>query len=431
MKILLKTFICMLVLSTVVHAKKISGTGSIEFAPSHPRNGKDIVDRELLPVPLDTPAEPLQGMTYRANNNRNGDFKTSGVPVMKQRRWTFKIEQDSRAGMRITSSPLVVDGICYVGSHNGIFYAIDMETGEEKWRYDSMATIYSSSTYYKGIVYFGAFDRLLALDAKTGALIWHIGQKKKTLATFPKETVATGAGESWDGIPSVGVAYGYVFSQLGGRIRAYDLKTGKEVWKNIKGGRVMQLASFTLANGSIYMGNQHTRFYRYSLIKCEPLLSYVEIGNDTQQSTGAIVGDKMYRAGIFGNIYCGDTKTESKNRATRYFMSLIGSSKGRNNAANKKGQVGRWQSFTSVGVSDGIATFGTVGGYLSGFDTESGKERWLTDMGKENGFLCPPSFIYPNSRFFTSKLNGDFRTFFSLTPYSVGLIALQYCMIAE
>jgi outer membrane protein assembly factor BamB len=71
-----------------------------------------------------------------------------------------------------------------------------------------------------------------------------------------------------------------------------------------------------------------------------------------------------------------------------------------------KGSIGRWQTFTSPAVADGVVLFGTVGGYLSGFNAETGEEIWLEDYGTENGFRCPASIAADKA--YIGSLSGNF-----------------------
>ncbi|MFW6286856.1 MAG: formylglycine-generating enzyme family protein, partial [Candidatus Sumerlaeota bacterium] len=77
-------------------------------------------------VVLDVKAEdydPLQGRTFRANMRRNGRYANAGLPELNGEKWRFK------TGGPVLSSPVVVDGVVYVGSNDGYFYAIDVTTG--------------------------------------------------------------------------------------------------------------------------------------------------------------------------------------------------------------------------------------------------------------------------------------------------------------
>ena len=119
-------------------------------------------------------------------------------------RWTFPasagVQLSPTPGM-FRASPVVYNGVVYVGNSNGYFYAIDATSGALKWQYPSAGSPSLTSTYTcnpssYGIassaiiatidntdaVIFGAPDqsigaglgsgRLFALNAQTGAVIW-------------------------------------------------------------------------------------------------------------------------------------------------------------------------------------------------------------------------------------------------------------------
>src|SRR5882724_10463736 len=77
------------------------------------------------------------------------------------------------------------EGLLFSGQLDANFVALDMKTGEVKWKtplekWENGYTITSAPLYYDGIVYsgisggeFGVRGRLTALDAKTGATIWN------------------------------------------------------------------------------------------------------------------------------------------------------------------------------------------------------------------------------------------------------------------
>jgi outer membrane protein assembly factor BamB len=71
------------------------------------------------------------------------------------------------------SSPVVANGIVYVGCGEGVFYALDAATGIKKWEYKTGDVIHSSPAYDNQTVYFGSWDSYLyALNATDGTLKW-------------------------------------------------------------------------------------------------------------------------------------------------------------------------------------------------------------------------------------------------------------------
>ena len=73
----------------------------------------------------------------------------------------------------VFSSPAVVDGVVYVGSHDSYVYALDADSGQLRWRYETGFWVRSSPTVVDGVVYVGSYDDYVyALDAGSGQLRW-------------------------------------------------------------------------------------------------------------------------------------------------------------------------------------------------------------------------------------------------------------------
>ncbi len=158
--------------------------------------------------------DPLQGQMYRANNRRTGYFKAKGVPCLKGVKWKFK------CGKGIGASPVVVDGVAYIGSLDGNFYAIDAETGKETWRFttEDNAPIRSSAVVFQEKVFFVGNDQMLyALDAAVGTLKWKTPSLVK-------------GGRDYDAGPSPTVVAGIVFCNGKQNLQGFDPDRGKVVW---------------------------------------------------------------------------------------------------------------------------------------------------------------------------------------------------------
>ncbi len=96
----------------------------------------------------------------------------------------FAFEMNTTRGLEAT--PLVVDGVLYTTGSWSVVHAVDARTGQQLWRHDPAVprrygglvccdVVNRGVALYKGRVYVGTLDgRLLALDAKTGALLWSV-----------------------------------------------------------------------------------------------------------------------------------------------------------------------------------------------------------------------------------------------------------------
>ncbi|MBI4005720.1 MAG: PQQ-binding-like beta-propeller repeat protein [Gammaproteobacteria bacterium] len=146
-----------------------------------------------------------------------------------QRAWVFKTEVKES----METSPIIVNGMMYVTTSFNHVYALDAETGKEKWHYKhSMGPI---TTYccgpnnrgvfpYGNMVYMGTLDaKLVALDAKSGSKVWEAQVGDPELGY--SETMAPTAVDGKILIGTNGGEYG-----IRGFVKAYDAATGKLLW---------------------------------------------------------------------------------------------------------------------------------------------------------------------------------------------------------
>ena len=143
--------------------------------------------------------------------------------------WIFQTEVKES----LETTPIVVDGVMYVTTSFNHVYAIDAKTGEEYWHYKHKmgpVTTYCCGpnnrgvAIYKDKVYMGTLDsKLVALDAKTGSLVWQTDIAEPELGY--SETMAPTAVDGKILIGTNGGEYG-----IRGFVRAYDAETGKLVW---------------------------------------------------------------------------------------------------------------------------------------------------------------------------------------------------------
>ena len=70
-------------------------------------------------------------------------------------------------------APAIVDGVVYFGSENSYLYAVDIQTGQERWRVSVSDGFAASPAIADGVVYFGAGGgTLVGLDLHTGREVW-------------------------------------------------------------------------------------------------------------------------------------------------------------------------------------------------------------------------------------------------------------------
>ena len=143
--------------------------------------------------------------------------------------WIFQTEVKES----LETTPIVVNGVMYVTTSFNHVYAINAKTGEQYWHYKHKMgpiTTYCCGPNNRGVavyndkVYMGTLDsKLVALDAKTGSLIWQTDIADPTLGY--SETMAPTAVDGKILIGTNGGEYG-----IRGFVRAYDAESGKLVW---------------------------------------------------------------------------------------------------------------------------------------------------------------------------------------------------------
>jgi polyvinyl alcohol dehydrogenase (cytochrome) len=132
----------------------------------------------------------------------------------------------------VTGTPVVEDGVVYVGDWTGHVRALDAATGDEAWAHDLRSSYVGGSPVVDGdLVYVGTFDaRIVALDRGTGEPAWEtpIGDHPKAVV-FGSPVVA-------DGLVVAGVGSYEVFAPgdpptFRGHVVALDAATGTEAWR--------------------------------------------------------------------------------------------------------------------------------------------------------------------------------------------------------
>jgi alcohol dehydrogenase (cytochrome c) len=131
------------------------------------------------------------------------------------------------------TAPIVVDGVMYLTTSYNHVYAIDAVTGKQFWHYKHKmgpVTTFCCGPNNRGVaisggkVFMGTLDaRLVALDAKTGNVLWNIqiADPEKGYS----ETMAPTVVDNKVLIGTNGGEYG-----IRGFVKAFNAEDGKELW---------------------------------------------------------------------------------------------------------------------------------------------------------------------------------------------------------
>jgi quinohemoprotein ethanol dehydrogenase len=137
----------------------------------------------------------------------------------------------------LAATPIAIDGVLYFTGSLATVYAVDGVSGKLLWQYDPEVWKHAPQklhyalptnrgvAFAQGRVFVGTLDgRLLALDAKSGKLLWSV-----ETATAESFTTITGAPRAFN--DKVVIGNGGADFSARGYLTAYDQATGRQAWR--------------------------------------------------------------------------------------------------------------------------------------------------------------------------------------------------------
>jgi quinohemoprotein ethanol dehydrogenase len=149
--------------------------------------------------------------------------------------FAWELKTGTNRGMEAT--PIVVDGVMYTSGVAGRVYALDPATGRLLWQFEPPLKLKNARgsccdlvnrgvAVWRGKVYVGSFEGVLyALDAKNGTVRW----QTDTFIDHARAYSITGAPQIAGKVVVIGNG-GAEFDSRG-YVSAYDLETGQLVWR--------------------------------------------------------------------------------------------------------------------------------------------------------------------------------------------------------
>jgi quinohemoprotein ethanol dehydrogenase len=278
--------------------------------------GAGLLALAALPViGADIAAATANWSTHDGDQNQNGFSKLDSVNANTIKRLGLAWSLDLDGEHMLEATPLAVDGVLYFTGSHAVVYAVDAASGKMLWKHDPedwkhnpnklRITLAANrgAAYADGRIFVGSLDgRLIALDAKSGNLLWSV----ETVARDSVHT-STGAPLAFNGK----VLIGNGGADYGGRgyVTAYDAVTGRQVWRfytapgspeENKGDPAMERAAATWSGEYWKTGTGGTVWNGMTF---DPELNRVYIGtgnagpyDPTVRSPGN--GDNLYLASI-------------------------------------------------------------------------------------------------------------------------------------
>jgi len=253
------------------------------------------------------------GTLFRGDLAHSGFYASKAPRSIDHVLWAFK------TGGRVFSSPVVSEGVVYVGSDDHFMYAIDAATGHEIWKFQTGANVRSTPAVAGGSAYVLSLDgNLYALDAHSGKVQWKFASSGESRLSAPGLYGLVPSGEvmpdPWDFfLSSPAVWDGKVYFGSGDHhVYALDARTGRLVWK-FQAADVVH-SSPAIVDGVLYIGCWDGGLYALNAVIGRLIWKFAS-GTDPSHFMQGIPGSAAVANGVvvFGSrdnyIYALDSKT--------------------------------------------------------------------------------------------------------------------------
>jgi quinohemoprotein ethanol dehydrogenase len=200
--------------------------------PANPTGGAAVNADRLIAADSEPGAWLATGRTY--DEQRFSPLDQINDANVKALGLSWYADIDTERGQE--STPIVVDGVMYLTTAWSMVKAYDTRSGALLWAYDPDVTknkaadaccdvVNRGVAAWNGKIYVGSLDgRLIALDAKTGKVVW---DKQTTDINLPY--TITGVPRIVKG--KVIIGNGGAEYRVRGYVTAYDAETGEQAWR--------------------------------------------------------------------------------------------------------------------------------------------------------------------------------------------------------
>jgi len=202
-------------------------------------------------------------------------------------RWAYKVGPTE-------SSPLVANGLVYIGDWLGEVYAIDKRTGKLRWKFQTGGKIKGSVAEVGGTVYVGSYDgHVYALNALTGKELW-------------RASVQARLGSNGTFYATPALAYGRVYiGSTDGKEYSYGAKSGDLLWSRSTGSYIY--ASAAVWNRLVLVGSYDQNFYAFDAATGEVRWQFHADGPISGSAT--VLGKIVYFSTFAKTTYALDAAT--------------------------------------------------------------------------------------------------------------------------
>jgi len=340
------------------------------------------------------PRDPLAGASWNGwgidpRNSRSQTAAAAGltaadIPKLKLK-WAFGVPGVSASGSQVT----VVGSRAFVGSRNGVVYALDTKTGCVVWAFEADAGVRSTPVVGRAAdgsstLYFGdAHAFVYALDANTGQRRWKVKVEEHL------DAMITGAAAYHNGrlyVPVSSLEEGtaaiptYECCTFRGSVVALDAASGKQLWKTYTISQAPQRTTKT-ARGTQLWGPSGGAVWSQAAVDAERNRIYIATG-DNYSSPAARESDAIMALAMDTGKVLWIQQTLANDA---WNVGCLETGAGRVNCPEGAGPDHDFSSSPSVGVlPDGkrIIIAGQKSGELFGLNPDTGEQLWKTRIGQ-------------------------------------------------
>lgn len=185
----------------------------------------------------DIEAEPGQWLTTGRDGGKTHYSPLDAINRDNVSRLGFAWEYRTGTNRGMQATPVVVDGVMYTSGVAGRVYALNAATGEKIWEFTPPLNLRNARgsccdivnrgvSVWQGRVYVGSFEGILyALDAATGKVVW----EADTFIDRERAYSITGAPQVAGSVVVIG--NGGAEFDTRGYVSAYNLETGELAWR--------------------------------------------------------------------------------------------------------------------------------------------------------------------------------------------------------
>jgi eukaryotic-like serine/threonine-protein kinase len=267
---------------------------------------------------------------FRGSSNLTGT-SSAELPKSLKLRWSYPAKDS------IESSAAIAEGIVYMGSMDSSLYAIDLDSGKLRWRYETKGPIQESSPcIHNKVVYIGDLNGVLhAVNADTGKSRW----------TFKAE------GEIKSSPNCIGNRI--YFGSYDQNLYCLSADTGALIWKYTTEGPVH--CSPSIDKGYVYISGCDETFRAIDAVSGKQAFS-IPLGAYAGASS-AIYDDRAYVGTFANDVLCVNLRLKNIQWAYKH-------------------PTRNFPFYSSAAISDGRVVLGGRDKIIHCLESATGKELW-------------------------------------------------------